>query len=162
SYINITATYYFAIIRGIRDFKFLAQRNFVSSLIKIVIASILAYTPLGIIGVWLSYLVYNIVQKYMSKIQLQKKENIAYQNNKNSLREVQRYVNQTNEIRGFNNQEITKTMLLLTEEVGELAKAIRKNATDIKTDMEKQSNYDTIESEVADVFYVLSCVCNKL
>lgn len=28
--------------------------------------------------------------------------------------------------------------------------------------MEKQSNYDTIESEVADVFYVLSCVCNKL
>lgn len=80
SYINITATYYFAIIRGIRDFKFLAQRNFVSSLIKIVIASILAYTPLGIIGVWLSYLVYNIVQKYMSKIQLQKKENIAYQN----------------------------------------------------------------------------------
>lgn len=74
TYVNITATYYFSIIRGIRDFKFLAQRNFVSSLIKIVIAIILAYTPLGIIGVWLSYLVYNLVQKYMSKIQLQKKE----------------------------------------------------------------------------------------
>ena len=53
-------------------------------------------------------------------------------------------------------------MLLLTEEVGELAKAIRKNATDMKTDLKKQFNYDTIESEVADVFYVLSCVCNKL
>ncbi len=83
-------------------------------------------------------------------------------NDKNSLREVQKYVNQINEIRGFNNEEVTKTMLLLTEEVGELAKAIRKNATDMKTDVEKQGNYDTIESEVADVFYVLSCVCNKL
>ncbi len=74
TYVNITATYYFAILRGIRDFKFLAQRNFVSSLIKIIIATILAYTPLGIIGVWLSYLVYSLVQKYMSKIQLQNKE----------------------------------------------------------------------------------------
>ncbi len=83
-------------------------------------------------------------------------------NEKNSLRDVQKYVNQINEIRGFNKQDITKTMLLLTEEVGELAKAIRKNATDMKTDIKKQFNYDTIESEVADVFYVLSCVCNKL
>ena len=81
---------------------------------------------------------------------------------KNTLREVQKYVNQINDIRGFNNQEVTKIMLLLTEEVGELAKAIRKNATDIKTDIKKQFNYDTIESEVADVFYVLSSVCNKL
>lgn len=83
-------------------------------------------------------------------------------NEQNSLRDVQKYVNKVNEIRGFNNQEVTKTMLLLTEEVGELAKAIRKNATDIKIDINKQFNYDTIESEVADVFYVLSCVCNKL
>ncbi len=83
-------------------------------------------------------------------------------NEKNSLRDVQKYVNEVNEIRGFNSQEVTKTMLLLTEEVGELAKAIRKNATDMKTDIKKQFNYDTIESEVADVFYVLSCVCNKL
>lgn len=29
-------------------------------------------------------------------------------------------------------------------------------------DIEKQFNYDIIESEVADVFYVLSCVCNRL
>lgn len=83
-------------------------------------------------------------------------------NEQNTLRDVQKYVNQINEIRGFNSQEITKTMLLLTEEIGELAKAIRKNSTDMKTDISKQFNYDTIESEVADVFYVLSCVCNKL
>ncbi len=83
-------------------------------------------------------------------------------NDQNTLREIQNYINQVNEIRGFNQQEITKTMLLLTEEIGELAKAIRKNATDMKTDIQKQYNYDTIESEVADVVYVLSCVCNKL
>ena len=74
TYINITATYYFSIIRGIRDFKFLAQRNFISSLIKIIIAIIFAFIPLGIIGVWLSYLLYCIVQKYMSKQKLQEKE----------------------------------------------------------------------------------------
>lgn len=65
-------------------------------------------------------------------------------NEQNSLRDVQKYVNKINEIRGFNNQEVTKTMLLLTEEVGELAKAIRKNATDMKTYIKKQFNYDTI------------------
>lgn len=80
----------------------------------------------------------------------------------NSLREVQKYVNDINEIRGFNSQEITKTMLLLTEEIGELAKAIRKDATDIAIDVDKKYSYDTIEGEVSDVFYVLSCICNKL
>ncbi len=83
-------------------------------------------------------------------------------NENKSLREVQNYVNNVNEIRGFNSQEITKTMLLLTEEIGELAKAIRKEATDMAIDVDKKYNYDTIEGEVADVFYVLSCVCNKL
>ncbi len=66
-YIVMSATYYYAIIRGLRDFKFLAKRNFISSLIKIILATILAYTPLGIIGVWISYLIYCISQKYMSK-----------------------------------------------------------------------------------------------
>ena len=53
-------------------------------------------------------------------------------------------------------------MLLLLEKVGELAKAIRKNATNMSIDNSKINHYDTIESEVADVFIVLSSVCNKL
>ena len=65
-------------------------------------------------------------------------------------------------IRGFANQEIEKTMLLLLEEVGELAKAIRKTATNMGIDNNKINHYDTIESEVADVFIVLNSVCNKL
>lgn len=66
-YIVMSATYYYAIIRGLRDFEFLAKRNFISSIIKIIVATILAYTPLGIIGVWISYLIYCIIQKGMSK-----------------------------------------------------------------------------------------------
>lgn len=67
TYITMSATYYFAILRGNRDFKFLAKRNIISSIIKISVATILSYTPLGIIGVWIGYLIYGIVQKYLSK-----------------------------------------------------------------------------------------------
>lgn len=83
-------------------------------------------------------------------------------NEKNTLQEVQQYIKDVIEIRGFANQEIEKTMLLLLEEVGELAKAIRKSATNMSIDENKINHYDTIESEVADVFIVLSSVCNKL
>lgn len=83
-------------------------------------------------------------------------------NENNTLKEVQQYIKDVIEIRGFTNQEIEKTMLLLLEEVGELAKAIRKNATNMRIDKNKINHYDTIENEVADVFIVLSSVCNKL
>ena len=83
-------------------------------------------------------------------------------NKNNTLQEVQKYIKEVIEIRGFSNQEIEKTMLLLLEEVGELAKSIRKDATNMNVDNSKINHYDTIESEVADVFIVLSSVCNKL
>ena len=83
-------------------------------------------------------------------------------NEKNTLQEVQQYIKDVINIRGFSNQEIEKTMLLLIEEVGELAKSIRKNATNMGIDKSKTNHYDTVESEVADVFIVLCSVCNKL
>ena len=83
-------------------------------------------------------------------------------NEKNTLKELQQYIKDVIEMRGFSNQGIEKTMLLLIEEVGELAKSIRKNATDMNIDKNKVNHYDTIESEVADVFIVLINVCNKL
>lgn len=67
TYVTMSATYYFSILRGVRDFEFLAKRNMISSVIKIVIASILGYTSLGIVGVWVAYFVYGVVQKYLSK-----------------------------------------------------------------------------------------------
>ena len=56
---------------------------------------------------------------------------------KDSLTDVQNYVRQVNELRGFQNQDLQDTMLLLTEEIGELAKAIRKDYTDMSVDINK-------------------------
>lgn len=67
TYVTMSATYYFAILRGIRDFKFLAKRNIISSISKIILAIFLAFTPLGIVGVWIAYLAYGLIQKYLSK-----------------------------------------------------------------------------------------------
>lgn len=80
----------------------------------------------------------------------------------NSLGDVQNYIKNVIELRGFSEQDIEKTMLLLTEEVGELAKAIRKEQTSMSIDKSKIRNYDSIENEVADVFIVLCSICNKL
>ena len=83
-------------------------------------------------------------------------------NKENTLKEVQEYIKQVIKIRGFSNQNIENTMLLLLEEVGELAKAIRKDATNMSVDKNRLGHYDTIESEIADVFIVLTSICNKL
>jgi len=79
-----------------------------------------------------------------------------------SLPQVQEYIKKVVELRGFANQPIQETMLLLLEETGELAKAIRKTATKMSVDVDNMQNYDTVESEVADVFFVLAAVCNQM
>ena len=76
------------------------------------------------------------------------------------LVDIQKYINDVLELRGFNSQSAQDKMLLLTEEIGELAKAVRKSATSMPIDYEKMQNYDTVESEVADVFIVLLSLCN--
>ena len=80
----------------------------------------------------------------------------------NNLNDIQNYIKKVIEIRGFSNQTIQENMLLLSEEVGELAKAIRKDATNMNVDKEKIYNYDTIENEIADVFIVLTNISNSL
>ena len=78
------------------------------------------------------------------------------------LVDIQKYINDVLELRGFNSQSAQDKMLLLTEEIGELAKAIRKSSTLMAIDYEKIQNYDTVENEVADVFIVLLSLCNIL
>ena len=55
-------------------------------------------------------------------------------------------------LKGFTDQEPEKTMLLLLEETGELAKAIRKSKTNIGIDQTRIQNYDTVESEELQMF----------
>ncbi len=79
-----------------------------------------------------------------------------------SLAEIQDYIRSVIRIRGFENEEIEKKMLLLLEETGELAKAVRKDYTDMAVDNTKLNHYSNIENEIADVFIVLTTICNKL
>ena len=67
-----------------------------------------------------------------------------------SLVELQNYINNVLEIRGFNNQSIELKLMLLMEEVGELAKSIRKDSTSLPIDRCKINNYSPIEEEIAD------------
>lgn len=79
-----------------------------------------------------------------------------------SLDEIQTYIKKVMEIRGFNKEKSSDKILLLVEEVGELAKAIRKNENNLGIDKTKEYNYSSIESEIADVFIVLLSICDIL
>lgn len=81
---------------------------------------------------------------------------------RSTLGDIQEYVRKVVEMRGFSGQLIQETMLLLLEETGELAKSIRKSSTRMSVDVDKMQSYDTVESEVADVFFVLVAVCNQM
>lgn len=69
-----------------------------------------------------------------------------------SLKELQDYVWQMNHDRGFDTSDPSKKLVMLMEEVGELAKAIRKRAGMKFTDTTQQKD---MEEELADVQIVL-------
>ena len=50
--------------------------------------------------------------------------------NKNNIDEIQEYIKEVIKVRGFSEQRIQDSMLILIEETGELAKAIRKTLPD--------------------------------
>lgn len=76
-----------------------------------------------------------------------------------TLADWQQYVQQKIEERGFANETTQQKFLLLVEEVGELAKALRPSEG-IKT----SADSDTLEikHEMADVFWLLCCLANGL
>ena len=82
--------------------------------------------------------------------------------NESSINEIQSYIKKVMEVRGFNKEKSSDKILLLVEEVGELAKAIRKNESNLGIDKTKEYNYSSIESEIADVFIVLLSICDIL
>lgn len=78
--------------------------------------------------------------------------------NNPSLKELQDYVKQAALKRGFDDETIAQKFMLLSEEIGELAKAARKDAG-IKTADGEQRHVDL---EAADVLFVFVNICNKL
>lgn len=61
--------------------------------------------------------------------------------------------------RGFDKETVPEVFVLLVEEVGELAKAIRKHNGQ-KVDL--ASRLHDVEEEAADVFWLLLDICNRL
>lgn len=81
---------------------------------------------------------------------------------KTSLNELQEYINKMIEIRGFSGQTPEEIMLFLTEEMGELAKEVRKSRK-YKIDINKKENKELdIDGEIADVFIYILSMCNIL
>ncbi len=78
-----------------------------------------------------------------------------------TLADMQKYAHDMMLERGFNTDpaHIAKSFMLLTEEVGELAKAARKTAG---MSLDKNANAQDVPGEAADVFIVLLCICNML
>ncbi len=81
--------------------------------------------------------------------------------NESSVKELQEYVRQMIITRGFDNEDIKDLMILLTEETGELAKAIRKTIG-LKLDVAKDNDKYDVRGEIADVFNYLLCMCCTL
>lgn len=88
------------------------------------------------------------------------KQQLQKMDNKTSLEDLQKYINEMIEIRGFTNETPQDVMLLLTEEIGELAKEVRKT-THIKMDVAKSKVLD-LEGEIADVFMYLLSMCRVM
>jgi len=76
------------------------------------------------------------------------------------LGQLKAYVSMFVQQRGFNNTS-RDIVLLLVEEVGELAKSIRKSIG-LKIDQQKTEKYPAVEEEIADVFFHLLGLCNVL
>ncbi len=75
---------------------------------------------------------------------------------------IQLYIKKVLKLRGFANQTVKDKLLLLAEEVGELAKAVRKNSSGASVDPKRINNYDSVESEIADILIVLISIANVL
>ncbi|HSX04964.1 MAG TPA: MazG nucleotide pyrophosphohydrolase domain-containing protein [Candidatus Saccharimonadales bacterium] len=77
-----------------------------------------------------------------------------------TLAEIQAYMAAVVKHRGFDKETLQDSFILLTEEVGELAKALRKHEG--RAPVATDSTIGAIEHEAADVFWMLICVCNHL
>lgn len=90
------------------------------------------------------------------------KQKLSTFNENTSLKDLQKYVNEMKEIRGFSKETPQDVMLFLTEEIGELAKEVRKSRK-YKMDVNKIQNMQLdIEGEIADVFIYILSMCRVM
>ncbi len=75
-----------------------------------------------------------------------------------SLHELREYIRAMVMQRGFKSETPQDIVLLMVEEVGELAKAVRK-LIGLKIDQNKLDSYSNVEEEIADIFIYLLDLC---
>lgn len=83
---------------------------------------------------------------------------IEMNKSKTTLEDLQKYTENMVNARGFQNETPQDIMLLMTEEVGELAKSVRKT-TNIKMDINKDNDKYDLKGEITDVFNYLLAMC---
>lgn len=88
------------------------------------------------------------------------KDELYRLSNKSSVEDVQKYIKDMIEVRHFRTSLIER-MCLLTEEVGELAKEVRKADKNLYVDPDKKYN-SSLENEITDVFICLMGMCEML
>ena len=86
------------------------------------------------------------------------KEKLENLNEKSSLIEIQNYIKDMKKARKFDKVTIEREMMLFVEEIGELAKAIRKS-TKGRLDITKEYEAN-IEEELADCLIYLLSIAN--
>jgi NTP pyrophosphatase (non-canonical NTP hydrolase) len=77
-----------------------------------------------------------------------------------TLKDIQKYVQEMEEERGFANQSMLQPALLLSEEIGELMKCIRKSHAGMGIDQNKTYDFDAA-GEIADILIVLTAIANR-
>ncbi len=75
-----------------------------------------------------------------------------------TLKNLQKYVTELEQERGFIDQSVIQKCLLMGEEVGELFKAVRKSEN-ISTD--KNSNIHNVGEELADILIYVCAIANR-
>lgn len=79
-------------------------------------------------------------------------------NANSNLNEIQSYITKMMKANGFNNTSL-ELFCYLTEEVGELAKEIRKTENNMDIDISKEY-VSCLKHEIADIFIYLLAICN--
>lgn len=93
----------------------------------------------------------------MEKEQLIDKFNTL--NDNSNLADIQKYIADMMKVNNFNNTPL-ELFCYLTEEIGELAKEIRKTENNMEIDVKKEYN-SCLEHEIADVFIYVLAICNS-
>ena len=94
----------------------------------------------------------------MNKYEL--KEELDKLTKESSVEDLQKYIKDMIEVRNFRTS-LMERMCLLTEELGELAKEVRKTDNNLLVDVNK--NYSSnLENEITDVFICLMGMCEMI